>query len=296
MSSNKRGVSGLQDSKGMPSWRPGSTPQRTPSRPPPGCGARLRAWWEDSGSMAGLVAVGVSLPASVILCVVLWITHSRANWLVGLALALFGLPMLVYGVMLTQRTNRRATGEGGCMMLGALLLGAAALVLSFFVFFKPEHKIAKSLMLSFQRGVKQDDFALVLKVEPAEYEVGERGALTVDITNQSDVTVEFSQLVLGLPNNFFDGFVVDFPTTPPHLQYNQQSIGGDTMVLSGEGTRIAPGETFTARVDIAAILPGNYSGKFTFMPVFSEESQALGTIQVKERLTVTILPESPKGP
>jgi len=283
-------------SKDAPAWRPGSTPQQTPPRrSSSGCG-RLRAWWEDSGSMAGLIALGVSLPASVVLCVVLWITHSRTNWLVGLTLTLFGLPTLIYGLMLTRHRNRQIAGEGGCMMVGGILLGVAALVLAFFVFFKPEHRISKTMMLSFQRGVKNDELVLDLKVEPAEYRVGERGAVTVDITNHSDVTVEFSELVLGLPKDFFDGFVVDFPTTPPHLQYNQQSIGGDTMVLSGEGTRLAPGETFAARVEIVANLPGNYSGKFTFMPVFSEESQALGTVQVKEKLTVTILPESRDGP
>jgi hypothetical protein len=284
------------NSKDTPSWRPGGAAQRTPPRPSPGCGSRLGTWWEDSGSMAGLLAMGISLPVSVVLCIVLYATHSRTNWLVGLALALFGLPVLLYGLMLTRRRNRQIAGEGGCMTLGAILLGAAALVFAFFVFFRPEHKIAKTLMLSFQRGVKSHDFSLVLNVSPAEYRVGERGAVTVDITNQSNVTVEFSEMVLGLPKDFFDGFVVDFPTTPPHLQYNQQSIGGDTIVLSGEGTRIEPGETFTARVEIVANLPGNYSGKFTFMPVFSEESEALGTLQVKEKLTVTILPDSPKGP
>jgi len=296
MNRNKRSDSAWPNSKEPPSWRPGSTPQRTPPRrSTPGSG-RLRAWWDDSGSNVGLIALGVSLPVSIVLCIVLWLTHSRANWLVGLGLTLFGLPLLVIGLLMIRGQTRQLISESGCTTLGGLLLGAVALTLAFFVFFRPEHKIAKSVMLTFQRVVENEDLVVELSVEPVEYRVGERGAVTVDIANRSDVTVEFSELVLGMPKGFFDGFVVDFPTTPPHLEYNEQSIGGDTIVLSGEGTRIAPGETFRARVEIVANLPGNYSGKFTFVPVFSEESQALGAVQAKEKLTVTILPESREEP
>lgn len=113
----------------------------------------------------------------------------------------------------------------------------------------------------FQRSlgskIKMDMHA---EIEPSKLGKNARGTLVVSLHNNMSQSIETEDIVLGLPNKFFDGYIIDYPTVPPHKS-KADGLLGVLPSITFAGILIAPSQTMTLTIPLIGNIAGDYSGE-----------------------------------
>lgn len=199
----------------------------------------------DKRLMAGVVAIGI-----VTLIVILWnvflnrMEAGNLNGIVGSLSVGIGLVVLLL-MALYKIPSYDMGGNWGCLAILALGFGLWLLTfapLNFFV-------CARDLV---QGSAEKLD--VQVKIEPAKLGKGNRTTLSISLHNNINQSITTEDMKLTLPDRFFDGFIVDYPTSPA---FKAQSDG----VLTFGGVQIASSQTVTLTVPLVANNAGNYTGE-----------------------------------
>lgn len=241
----------------------------------------------------GIIITMLGILASVVLCVLQLILRVNNQLPLILALLLFGLVILGWGLWDTL-----ANRFWSVVSLCAILIGAAILVFVYFLAFQPNSQVSlkfRSLYRPDIKTIKSQELKISLDIAPTQYQPGERGTISMNFENQSEYTLVFETIMLETQKHFFEGFVVDYESASPPISQRKNKMGVSTaLFFEEEPVVIPPGETFTASVDILANGSGDYSDEF-FVTVFIDlqrsEAAPGAFVDHSQKFLLVILPE-----
>ena len=249
----------------------------------------IKNFIEDHGIMITLLGI----LASMVLCVLQLILRVTNQLPLILALLLFGLAVLGWGVWDTITSRYWSFAS-----LSAMVIGVIILVFVYLLAFQPTSQVSlkfRSLYRPDMRTIKNQDLKISLDIAPTQYQPGERGTISMNFENHSDYTLVFETIMLETQKPFFEGFVVDYESAYPPISQRKNKMGLSTALFFGEEPIvIPPGESFTAWVEIVANVSGDYSDEF-FVTVFMDLQRTEATpgafIDHSKKFLLVILPE-----
>jgi hypothetical protein len=92
-----------------------------------------------------------------------------------------------------------------------------------------------------------------------------------------------------LPNNFFQGLLIDYPTQPQHLKIGKPVLG-EAASLSFPELELRPNESVQFIVPVIAFAPGDFSGVFGINAMSVAGSELRGDFSEKACFDVIVLP------
>lgn len=247
----------------------------------------IGAFFEDYGLILFLIAI----PISGILCILQLVFSLDNMILLIIALAVIGLALVGFAI---------GSFFEGMFNIGFILMfivGAAVLVLAYFLAFEPDSSVTQWFCNIYRPEVavlKEDQFEIVLDIDPHQYQSGETGSIMISFENLSEHTLVLNSVMFETRDQFYEGFVVDYDSADPPINNRKEKIGNTTaLFFSAEEMIITPGEKYIVKVEIVANKPGDYSDTFYIFPEFDTlESEALGVLlDHEEKINLVILPE-----
>jgi hypothetical protein len=249
----------------------------------------IKDFIEDYGIMITLLGI----LASMVLCVLQLILRVTNQLPLILALLLFGLVILGWGVWDTITSRFWSFAS-----FSAMLIGAVILVFVYLLAFQPNSQVSlkfRSLYRPDMRTIKSQDLKISLDIAPTQYQPGERGTISMNFENHSEYTLVFETIMLETQKPFFEGFVVDYESAYPPISQRKNKMGVSTALFFGEEPIvIPPGGSYTAWVEIVANVSGDYSDEFfvtVFMDLQRTEAAPGAFVDHSEKFLLVILPE-----
>ena len=246
----------------------------------------IGAFFEDYG----LFIVVIAVPISALLCILQFVLSPDSMILLLIALAIFGLALVAFSV------GSFFEGMFGFGFILMFIVGAATLVLAYFLAFEPDSTVTQwfgNIYRPEVEALEEDQLEIVLQIDPHQYQSGETGSIMISIENFSEHTVALDSVMFETRDRFFEGFVVDYESAAPPINDRREKIGNMTaLFFSEEDIIIRSGEKYMIMVEIVAIQPGDYSDTFYVVPLFDTlDSEALNAfLDHEEKLNLVILP------
>jgi hypothetical protein len=218
-------------------------------------------------------------------------------------LVIVGTALLIWQVAISEYASYTVIGLG--MIIVALGLGigvynkvlSTSFVIGVFVLaltialvvFKP---IRFAMFPSLSSRLQGTVIAATLAPPPPALQSGERALLQVVIENQSDEVISFDKLRVELPKDFFEGFVVVYPTSPPHKDVKD---GGTwttppSDVISFADIVVAPNSRQELTINVAANVPGDYSGRYQVFGTARIGKSKFGWMRLLQNANVAVVP------
>jgi len=246
----------------------------------------IGAFFEENG----LLLVVITVALSVILCILQFVLSLDSMIFLLIALAIFGLALVAFAV------GTFFEGMFNFFFILMFIVGAAVLVLAYFLAFEPGSTVTQWFRNNYRPDVEAlDEELLVIKLDitPKQYQSGETGRILISLENLSEHTLVLDSVMFETRDQFFEGFVVDYENTDPPIKDRREKIGNTTALFFSEEEMIIPsGDIYIVKVEIVANQPGDYSDTFYVWPEFDTlESEALNAfLDHKEKFNLVILP------
>lgn len=109
------------------------------------------------------------------------------------------------------------------------------------------------------------DKSITIYMTPETYTIGEKGEIAVDLsyTGGKCPGVLIPVAIVELPENFFQGFIIEYPTTPVHKNVQRGQIEDFLKTsITFENILVETNKTYQIRIPIVANIAGDYSGQY----------------------------------
>lgn len=223
-------------------------------------------------------------------------TGQPSYTIVGLGILVSGLPgwiLLLNGKRLLDDLDN-SWSHAGCQVSFLIVpYGIVAVILGgYLALFNPTvpGELSDAIPLL---STNRNQITIEWVIEPQEFSIGENGSVSVFFVNIGDDYVEIPEITLHFPNDFFEGFIIDYPTTPPHTSIEEVRttiLGPSHTSISFEGTGLHPGDAFIVQIPVVANNSGDFSGEYTMFSSLKIGSSHFGMLQNTTDLNVIVLP------
>jgi len=220
------------------------------------------------------LALMIVLPLSMVLCLLQYIIKPSSMLFLIIGLLLSGPILLKTSIeALAHKQLRNLTS------ISSGVLGAAFLIWAGLLIFKPASPITTKTKMLFEtrsKAVSADDIVVSLDITPTSFYPGDKGLITIQVTNNSEHELILDSVMFETKKKFFDGFVVNYESASPPIGERKEKLGMSIALFFGEEQiHILPGETADMQVEIIANTPGDYSGEFYAVLLVGLNSKAM---------------------
>jgi hypothetical protein len=220
-------------------------------------GAGIKSFFEAYGPLALLFAI----PLSMVMCLLQYLVKPPSLLFLIIGLLVSGIMLLKTGIEGMSHKELRNLTSFGAFFSGAILLIWAGLLI-----FNPSSQIAAKTRMSFEnrsKTVSAKEIDVTLDISPTSYTIGERGMITIRVTNNSKHELILDSVMFETRKKFFEGFVVDYDSAVPPISERKQKMGLSIALFFGEEQiHIPSGEKVDIHVEIVANTPGDYSDTY----------------------------------
>lgn len=206
-----------------------------------------------------------------------------------LAVFLLLLSGLIILLWVSNKLDKELLVPCGCILL--LPIG----LLIWLLIFAPKNwsqTYSSTIATQAARPYIQDVVSVSINVSEEKFTSGSNGEIVFTFTNNGNSRLDTEDITIGLPNNFLQCFVIDYPEVPYCTL--SKGVGGYFQSITCEGISLFPYDIFVLSIPIAANETGNCEGDITLSTsVRTDSPYYQGSLTISKHFQMRVISESP---